>query len=365
MILGAFKQIYIKRALFAAVCFSVLGVSPGAVAHQSTSITGSNTGSITGSTKTLSDYMAEGWIYYTYGPYTKALAQIKNVNADSSDDQSKCDQFYSKIHSTREMKILIGLGYYDSSEGETTPLDYYPEGSRVIAHGVFGVNATQDLAIYQTYRTLLTARCEGKLQFCGFKELTPGELTKKVKMPDGTKVKVVLEIQHPSISTVHSENVGPLKDQQLQKTAEMNEWFFGGLKDADLAIYHGHARNGGGPDFSPPVLLKSLHVNYPFYQKTKPGLTRLIEGLKAAQHPAAMVIMACNSGPLFGKAIDAVAPEMGLISTNFVPKTGDGIFKASIASVDSFLRFQCKDGFDREVYSDAGQSAFIKTDLMK
>lgn len=353
MILQSVKRSFLKRTLLASVCVSVMSASPAAFAHKSES------------TKTLSDYLADAWIYHTYGPYAKSLSQIENVDAETADEQSKCDRFYSRIHSTREMKILIGIGYYDSSEGEPIEVDYYPEGTRVLAHGSFGVNGTQDLAVYQSYRELLTAHCEGKLQFCGFKESSPGELSKKVKMPDGTKVNVVLEIKHPSVSTVHYDNVGPLKAQQTEKTAEMNEWFFGGLKDADLAIYHGHARKGGGPDFSPPVLLKNLHVNYPFYQQARPGLTNLLNGLKAAQHPAALVLMACNSTLLFGKSVESAAPDMGLISTNFVPKTGEGVFKASIATVDSFLRFQCKSGFEKEVYSDADQTAFIKTDIMK
>jgi len=298
--------------------------------------------------KTPSDYLAASWNYSFYRPFTQELARIPHQGSDA-----KCDDFYSHVRRTGEMKIILGIGYYDFSEGEPFKFTYRPDGSFNSIDADFGMNATLDQTIIRVYRELLTTKCRGALQFCGFQERTPGVFTKDIRSPDGERIHATLEMRSPSVSTSHSQNVGPLKAQQDEKSAAVTSWFFGSIDGADLVVYNGHARKGGGPDFSPPRLLSTNHVNYGWYAAHTPGLSRLTKALADAQQkPAAILLMACNSTKLFESQVEKVAPNIAYSGMNLVPTTGLVPAKGTIAGVDAFLKMQCQSGLDQELQVD-------------
>lgn len=296
--------------------------------------------------KTPSHHLADGWNHYIYEPFVESLASVPVIRPRSEAEQARCDAFYSRVRAKGSMKIVMGIGYYDFSEGEPFSFEYR-DGLALKRHD-FGMNATIDNTYMILYRDLLTRKCRGKLQFCGFKETAPGIYAKTVKTPEGRKIKATIEVRDSSVTPEHSANIGPLKAEQSWKSDQTTRWFFDTVNTADLVVYNGHSRKGGGPDFEPPKLLKNLHVNYAWYDKNKPGLTRLLAALDRGQKPAAVLMMSCNSVKLFEKPIARSAPGMGFAGTNAVIP-GDIPNKAAIAGMDAFLKFQCQEGFRHQM----------------
>jgi hypothetical protein len=311
--------------------------------------------------RTPSDYLAEGWNRAFYKPFASELSNIPHVRASTPNEQAKCEDFYSNVRRNGEMRILLGIGYYDFSEGEPFKFTYRPDGSLGTVDYDFGMNATLDQTIVGVYRELLTSKCHGSLQFCGFDEDRPGVFTKYVRSPDGQRIKAILEMRSPSITTSHTQNVGPLKAQQDALSSDVTSWFFGGIAKADLVVYNGHARKGGGPDFAPPRLLSNKHVNYGWYGKHTPGLNRLVSALEAApEKPKAILLMACNSTKLFEKQVERAAPGIGYSGMNLVPETGLVPTKGTIAGVDAFLKMQCQSGWNKELSVDSDMRSQLK-----
>ncbi len=307
--------------------------------------------------KTPTDYLATGWNRGFYTPFTQRLAQIKRV-APTTADQAKCDDFYANVRRTGEMKIILGVGYYDFSEGEPFKFQFRPDGSLGLVDYDFGMNATLDQAFVKIYRDLLTQKCKGALQFCGFDEKSPGVFMKDVRSPEGARIRARVELRSPSISTSHAQNVGPLKATQDARSAEITRWFFGSIDGADVVVYNGHARKGGGPDFAPPKLLANTHVNYGWYNKNTPGLNNLTSALRNAQtKPAAVLLMACNSTKLFSKQVAAASPKSAFAGITLVPKSGTVPVKGTIAGIDSYLKMQCQQGLTQEMQIDEDMRA--------
>lgn len=329
------------KLLFGAIALSVVALRAGA------------------SEKTPSDYLASAWNRAFYQPYVSELARISHNSSDAS--ANNCENFYSHVRRTGGMKILLGVGYYDFSEGTPFEFDYVPDGSIGTVHYNFGDNSTLDQTFIKVYTALLTAPCRGELQFCGFDQESPGVFSKMIRTPEGARVKAVLEMRSPSVSTSHAENVGPLKSEQDEKSADVTSWFFGGIPNADFVVYNGHARKGGGPDFNPPLLLSNKHPNYAWYGKHTPGLNRLITALKSSEEkPAAVMLMACNSTKLFEKQVDSVAPHTAFSGMDVVPQTGLIPVKGTIAGIDSYLKFQCQAGLNQEFSVDQDMREQLK-----
>jgi hypothetical protein len=315
-------------------------------------------------TKTPSDYVAIGWQYYFYDPFLAHLSQMPNLPPSTLQGKAACADFYAKVKSKKEMKLIMGLGYYDFSEGEPFRFTYRPDGQTETKTYDFGMNATIDIAYEIMYRRLLTEPCRGQLELCGFTEETKGVYSKTVQDPEGDPIRAVIEIRDSSVSPSHSDNIGPLKDQQVLKSATTTEWFFNSIQNSDFVVYNGHSRKGGGPDFNPPKLLASLHVNYPWYAAHKPGLSKILKALRSPSKPAALLLMSCNSEKLFAQPLAKVAPEMGLGATNAIIP-GNIPNQGAIAGMDAFLRFQCQEGFEAEMHSNDDLRAQIHVPVLK
>ncbi len=300
--------------------------------------------------KSVSEYLGESWLQHFYGPFARQIAKLPNTQGLNPEDQRNCDQFYSSIRQKGQIKIIMGIGYYDSSEGADYVFDYYPNKSTTLQRYVFGMNATMDIAYDHMYRKMLTSRCHDNLELCEFKETQVGVYKKMLRDPKGLPIEATIEIRNSSVSTEHAQNIGVLAPQQTAKSDATTQWFFGSIPSSDLAIYNGHSRKGGGPDFHPPKLRTNLHVDYSYYLSKTPGLKRLLAALGSVQKPAAFWMMSCDSVKLFSKAVSKAAPGVAYSGTNAVIP-GDIPNKGAIAGMDSMLRFQCQSGFDQALHS--------------
>jgi hypothetical protein len=316
------------------------------------------------SVKTPSDYVAIGWKYYFYDPFLTQLSQLPNLKGATPGEQAACDDFYTKVKAKKSMKLIMGLGYYDFSEGEPFRFTYRPDGQMDLKTFDFGMNATIDIAYELMYRRILTEPCKGQLQFCGFTEGPENTYSKTVLDPEGDSIQAVIEIRDSSVSPSHTDNIGPLKEQQTAKSAATTQWFFGSIQDSDFVVYNGHSRKGGGPDFNPPKLLSNLHVNYPWYAAHTPGLHNLLKALHSPSQPAALLLMSCNSEKLFAQALAKAAPKMGVGATNAIIP-GNIPNQGAMAGMDAFLRFQCQAGFESEMHSNDDLRAQIHVPVLK
>ena len=206
------------------------------------------------------------------------------------------------------------------------------------------------------FQAALMSRCQPGEFACGFTR-HPDDANlfyKQIKIlgPDGVlRLRTVrITIQSSSVSNIERDNRTELRDQQNRKSAETQKFFLSGLQNSDVVFYVGHARDGGGPDFSPPVLIKGSQTkaDYGWYHKNQPGVHAMVDALGAASHPAKIVgIFACYAEDHFSDLFKQILPGSGVILS------GQQEFEASeaqaAASLDSILGLKCADQFQQSV----------------
>ncbi len=77
-----------------------------------------------------------------------------------------------------------------------------------------------------------------------------------------------------------AENIGAGRDLQMRCSREALGFMQKAATDAEVQVYVGHSRGGGGPDTFPPVTLLNLGgnrqlVDYSYYRSSQPGLKSL------------------------------------------------------------------------------------------
>lgn len=266
---------------------------------------------------------------------------------ESMDSRGQCREFYRDLYSRGRIDIRVGFGYMDYSEGE----DHVYLGYN------FGRNFAIDTLARNSFVKTLTEKCRGQEEVCGFRvdPHDPDLLTKPVLDADGRTVEARIRVTSSSYTenTRWNESQYSLEQDALSRKAEQN--FFGGVDEADVLIYIGHSRNGGGPDFRPPILLPDYKVNYAPYKKNRPGLNRLVKALNSARRkPGVVAILSCLSETHFHRSLQRAHPRGAFLLT-----TGDSkeelanyheVLQNAFGTVDSVLRKKCAAGIRRAVH---------------
>lgn len=292
---------------------------------------------------------------FQLGYLAPAAVELSQLANDQTRDL-QCQATYARIFNQRRMVINVGLGYFDQSRG----YPYVYDGKS------YGLNAALDSFAYSAFVKILTAPCRGQGQACGFtihprSSSHPLELYKSLGPP--FPISVALILQHGSASWNHEENLSSSSGQQ-QTSAQSESLFFDQICNADVSLYMGHSRNGGGPDFRPPVLLANGHPNYKgYYEKSRPGLNRLLQNLRRSdcRRPMLLAISSCLSERHFGIALENAAPGMGLaLSGNSELMPYSDILKSGLAVIDSALRFQCAGSFQHALRTVSSSSEYLQ-----
>lgn len=263
--------------------------------------------------------------------YMKLLDQVPTENWDNipADKKAYCSRRYDGILKDKVLDIRISLGYFDWT-AFTSPIGAGPSPSI-------------DLGAYAALRKLLLSNCRGNARFCGFRPDYQGNsrFTRDIQIAGKTYTARV-ELHHSSVSESFRHNTGAARYQQQQRTQFMENFYAQSLQKADAAFYFGHSRNGGGPDFAPPVLVRG-RVDYDgHYIPKKPGAKHMIGALSGTNTPAPIIgLMSCDSRDHFLRKIQAVAPNSGIITTTAVLGTGEA-YTALIGATDALLRGQCR-----------------------
>lgn len=249
------------------------------------------------------------------------------TTADSVfDSRTPCRRSWENFYSKPEIDMRIAFGYLDAFQ------------------------TTEDRVQAAALIERLIKPCEPGVAACGFRR-DPDDmelLTKTVTGPNGRTHRVKLRVSTSSYSNSETINRREGLDQKIQSLrAEDN--FYSGLREADFLLYVGHARQGGGPDFSPSVLNAGRRTDFDYYRRERPGYNRLLTELQAAQlsgrAPKIMGMFACESERFFGDGLRRVAPNTGLMLMG-----RNAYFESMMAqtflALDSTLAMRCEEDFD-------------------
>ncbi|MGZ3771256.1 MAG: hypothetical protein ACXVCP_17065 [Bdellovibrio sp.] len=271
--------------------------------------------------------------------YVDRLAKIKTdiLNNLTVDKQNSCLQRYNQILKDDLLDIRIALGYFD-----------WTTGNEVSYRGAnYGLSPSIDIGAFYALRHLLLSACHGETRFCGFHQDTknPNLFLKQVKI-HGRIVKAQIQMHFSSATEFLNNNLRSYANEQQQRSKFMEAFFKQALGNADAVFYFGHSRNGGGPDFSPPIFVNGKNkVNYDgYYEIQKPGFKKLIQALQGPNTLPILGLMSCASRMHFLKKVQAASPTTGVITSKDVLNV-DYVYTALIGGVDAILRGQCQHGF--------------------
>lgn len=264
------------------------------------------------------------------------ITRLQELRSSTSGDKNaafSCKKKYATLFNKKVIKISFGFGYGDSSPGDLI-WDHYT---------------------YNAFMRRLKMPCPYGVTLCGFSasKTDPNFLRKIVEAPTGeNNYMIELRITKGSIGAKHSENMrAPFNLlRQMSSCVAATAKFMKEIEDgADVVIYNGHSRNGGGPDFCPPVRLEDRHVNYDYYRSQRPGITQMTEAMKkavASGKPNKVVGMfSCSSQLHFYNRFMSVNKTAGYLLTSRVATFTEMILD-SFAALDGILAQRCDDGFD-------------------
>jgi len=285
------------------------------------------------------------WVPKYISQYLTQVDQNKEVQHLTSDPNTalSCKPVFKNILKNGVMDIRYALGYFDDSQGND-----------VVYEGVnYGISPSLDIQIYNALREYLILPCATATQkMCGFVE-SNDPLTGLVKLSKnidlfGSPVEVVMTLTHASASESFIKNTNELAAEQNRLALQSEQSFFDQIGIADVLIYNGHSRNGGGPDFRPPILDKTLHVDYNgYYEVKKIGINRVLKQIRQQPNKDSILgLFSCYSHKHFYKSLLKANPKQKLVlSTNTIDYF-DSLY-ASLGLMEGLLRGQCGENLNK------------------
>ncbi|MEO0335396.1 MAG: hypothetical protein AAF202_03325 [Pseudomonadota bacterium] len=264
------------------------------------------------------------------------VQQSLNSTIDENAHSRSCEPQIVRAHQDGVLNITLALGYMDVSGN----LDAVVGDNRKYTLG-----SAVDPQGYNSIADFLTRKCTSSrspVQLCGFRK-SRGRFTKTFRKPKRVRVQINL------ISSAHtsSDSRNRQDPKQVTKSEQAQNKFLNALKNQDVVIYMGHARSGGGPDFSPPVYSSGHQVDYSHYRRTQPGLRAMLGALAATTSDAPIIgLLACKSTGLFSSAVRANAPGSMLVTADTLFDY-DEILPTGLAMVGAVIGHQCGDSLTR------------------
>lgn len=286
-------------------------------------------------------YSYNYWGYQTIKSYVTEIANSPLANGGVAVDpaQNQCLPIYKNAINNGVFDIRYALGYFDDSRG-----------TDIIWNNVnYGLSPSLDIGIYNSIRHALTEPCtdRSQLNLCDFRESGDASMGKVLLQKNinlmGSNVLVRITLTQASASESFVDNKGRLADRQKFLTAQSEENYFGGIGVADVVIYNGHSRNGGGPDFNPPILNSELHPNYDGYYRVKrPGISRVLDLIKKGQNKdTVLTFFSCFSKKHFLDALLKANPKQRLVLSADTIDYFDSL-KGSIGYLEGLMRGTCR-----------------------
>ncbi|MEQ1721834.1 MAG: hypothetical protein ABL930_01570 [Pseudobdellovibrio sp.] len=284
-------------------------------------------------------YNYDYWWPKELSTYFEKVNETRITTPQISGGVQKCMPVYKNALSKGVLDIHYALGYFDDSQA----IDILYDNKNL------GLSPSLDIAVFDVIRGFLKAPCAASSpqKLCGFEE--QGEpnnglviLTKKITLLEQS-VTVRVSLSYASASENFVANKTTLNERQKFLTQQSEQNYFGAIGSAaDVVIYNGHSRNGGGPDFNPPLLKDDLHVNYDgYYQVKKPGISRVLEMIKNGKNKDQVIgFFSCYSQRWFYDSIMKANPKQKVV---FSADTIDYLdsLQASLGYVEGFMQGYC------------------------
>jgi hypothetical protein len=278
------------------------------------------------------------WLMIVLGCFSKVYwdywrSKVQQTQVPKIAD-SLCRQTYLRLFDKKVVKILVSFGYKDARPARFVGDRY--ERNALIA--------------------TLISPCEGDRRDCGFQR-TSGDanlLTKSILGLDEQIHQVHLRVVDSSAGPDDDENrQDPF---QAWKTEEAERLFKEGLESADVVFYNGHSRDGGGPDFALPVLLKNQHVNYRWYQQRKLGVKIMQKALMADSdlRPQLVGLFSCVSERLVPQV--SSLNEIGWITNRKLVYYAEAL-ETMRDALSAVLSMKCKKDFESILAEEKSKGA--------
>lgn len=266
------------------------------------------------------------------------ITVIQNISFKTASEMTagSCVRRYKSLLTDKTFNILIGFGYSDSA-----PAD--------IVYDWYMVNG---------FIRQLTSPCQNGISACGFlRSRTDTDLyVKTVQDLDGKPVRVEVMVLRGSLSGSHAQNISSanLARQNLLCGRVTDKFFSEMMKGPEIVYYSGHSRNGGGPDFCPPKVLGNGHVDYDWYERMHPGMTRMLDALaRSTKDTQVLAMHSCSSITHFYRKVRAIKPNMAFLgSTKLLGMLPD--FQNQFGGLDSFLSYRCEKGIKASMNQGVG-----------
>ncbi len=262
-------------------------------------------------------------VIFGIGLRTYLLNKSEVVVPSPEFEDESCRQIYLSFYRKPAVDIKVVFGYKDARPAR------------------FVADRYERMIFIQR----LTRICKGKNLACGFKRsLTDSDLlTRSIRGPDGKNREIFLRAIPSSVGADDEEN--RLNPFQKWRTRYANLAFLQGLTSADVVIYNGHSRAGGGPDFEPPRLAKDGDVDFPWYREHQPGFNPIIATLEGAPSSLRLLgLYSCASSKHFLDRVRKVKPDLGLITSPKLIYFSDAL-ESSLESISSLLTMKCEGSF--------------------
>lgn len=271
-------------------------------------------------------------------PVPKKLASAYGI-PKAQRESSACFRTYAAFLADGILDIRVVFGYKDAR-----PARY--------------VGDRYERAILVEY---LLGACREGLNACGF-DRDPNDadlFLKRVRAPDGKRVQIRVRVAASSVGPDDEEN-RERDSAQLRQSAYAESVFLDGLANADVVFYDGHSRDGGGPDFNPPQILKDDHVNYYWYVLRAPGLKKAVAALESAPDKRRLLgVFSCVSDKLFSEKLLASGKKNGLItSPNLIYYTE--ALRNLIGALSATIGQYCEESFKIAIRADGSKSSRLE-----
>lgn len=289
-------------------------------------------------------------------------ANLESWQSKDPVEAKSCSDVYDDIFRDGVMRITLAFGYHDNSP------------------------STLDGRHYSYVFDALTRSCpSSQSTLCGFHVVSGSEsghsavLAKEISFGRGgdrRRVRIQFNLAHAADSEDDDANLvgGQASPRQRAISRMVEDLFFGGVSGVkadgsaqdkcDICGYYGHARNGGGPDFSPvPYAWRDSkgEPDYSYYLSRRTGYRRLLASLeRAGDEPPKMVsLMACYSHKHFWSKKICVENKPGCTPhslSDYAGKTGfvlsrayswpENFDKMVGVLLDTVLGQKCKSAWD-------------------
>lgn len=278
--------------------------------------------------------------YYWYPTYLDDYLNevVKAVESHSDQSTMSCAKSFKRILNKKEFHLVYALGYFDDSHG----IDMIHNGIN------WGLSPSLDIEIFHIIRELLLQPCDPKYhrQSCGFTQTGDAlngrvELIKNMTL-EGESINFKMTLTYASASVNFDQNLTDLRSRQRYLSWQSEQNYFENIGKADAIFYNGHSRDGGGPDFKPPILNQANKVNYDgYYRIQREGIKRVLKQIKESAYKDGLLgFFSCYSQRHFYSALTKANPNQKLILSSDTIDYLDTLL-VSMGYVEALMQGQC------------------------